>query len=1534
MRKNFKNTISVSTVATILLSSSITAASVKADTVTVPENPRLWGQDRYETAVKVSQAGWADGSDYAIIASGQGYADALCAAPLAKANNAPILLTQSDTLSPSTLNELKRLKVKHIYIVGGQGVVSKAVEDSIKAEITTDVQRLAGQNRYETAVKVAEKLGTPSKIVLASGAGYADALSAAPVAAVEGMPILLTESGVLPSATEGYIKANTGITKTYVIGGTASVSDAVMNTTPNPERYGGVDRFDTNAKVVEAFSTDFNFNNVYLALANGPTGNEFADALSGAAIAAKNGNPVIITDKTAAESTKALAQSKLSPSSSITVIGGTANVPDSVVSSIKITAAFLSEAGKTYSDVINGNADITADNVKLTGNVKGDLYLEGNNASLSNITVDGTIYINPGENGVSNLDKVTAKNIVILSGAKDSIHLKGVKAKNLKVQSRNNARILSEGTTAIDTTTVSSQAILEATSGSFGNVNLAQTAKYNTVELRGKFDKIVTIDGPVTLKTNSSTRIAGLIISALAKAGEIKIEGNGTIVNIQVKSALSILNLGKSLSITGKIEAVVKGNVKSDNSRILSKVTEKSASNMSDISNGGTSTGGGGGGGGGSTTPTYTDITTDLWNTKDSNGVTYGDRIANYLEAHETFNNYVTGVTLDNGVIEATVDGSKYKGAKELFDAVKAQDWDTFERRYEVIKDYLNSSIISSTKVGNYTLKEYIQKTTPSYFDDQTGELLSAGVLFDKMKASNTDYDTFKNNLIKTIESDTTVTNGPSLSISLGKLNVAVDHITKDGNTIYSKDSKVADNVSKLIDLDAVDNLVGSYVVYTSDSKINLTVLKKGIVVSPTIKSIDPISATVKQGESYTLPAKVTAKMSDGTTKDVDVTWNPATVDTSTAGTKTFTGTVNGYTSTVTLTLNVTAVTPTYTDITADVWNTKDSEGTIYGDRIANYLEAHTTVNKYITSVTLDTNVIKATVDDSTYKGAKDLFDAVKAQDWNTFESRYEVIKDYLNMPVISNVKIGSYTLKEYIQKTYPSYFDDQTGELLSAAVLFDKMKASNTDYDTFKDNLIKAIESDTTVTNGPSLSISVGKLNIAVDHITKDGNTIYSKDSKVSDNISKLIDLDTVANLVGNYVVYTKDSTVKFTVVKKGTVVAPTISTIDPISATVEQNGTYTLPAKVTAKMSDNSTKEVNVTWNPATVDTSTAGAKTFTGTVEGYTSTVTLTLTVTAVAPTISTIDPISATVEQNGTYTLPAKVTAKMSDNSTKEVNVTWNPATVDTSTAGAKTFTGTVEGYTSTVTLTLTVTAVAPTISTIDPISATVEQNGTYTLPAKVTAKMSDNSTKEVNVTWNPATVDTSTAGAKTFTGTVEGYTSTVTLTLTVTAVAPTISTIDPISATVEQNGTYTLPAKVTAKMSDNSTKEVNVTWNPATVDTSTPGTKTFIGTVEGYTSIVTLTLNVTAEPTGEWITAPYYEATFTGLILGQVDSTQVDSITVLIDGVPRTEGIILDEDGVFSIDPTEFPETSAFVIEAWKDNQKIKSMTITVDVSSI
>lgn len=801
-----KKTLSVSTLASLLITSSAVAINVKAAGVTPPESPRLWGQDRYETAVKVSQAGW-ENSDYAIIASGEGYADALSAAPLAKANNAPILLTGKDSLSQNTLDELKRLNVKHVIIVGGQGVVSQGIEDKIKSDITADVQRLWGQDRYETSVKVAEKLGVTDKIVLASGQGYADALSAAPVAAINGIPVLLTDSSTLSQATSEFIKAHPSITKTYVIGGTASVSDAAMNQVPAAERLGGANRYETNAAVVNAFATDFNFKNAYVALGNGPNGNEFADALSASALAAKNGAPVVITDKVLNDTTKNLMNSTVSPSSVVTVLGGVANVSDSVVSGMKISASFLSDAGATVTDTINGNADITADNVTLKGNVKGDLYLEGNNASISNITVDGTIYLNPGASGVSNLDTVTAKNIVVLSGAQDSIHLKNVTAGKLTIQSKTDVRVQTEGSTSIGATIVKSKAILDAASGSFGTVEVANTMKDKAVELRGTFDKLVTVDGQVDLKTTATANLVGVLVSSIAHGYNIAIDGEGTIKNIQVKNETAKLSIGKNIDIREAIEALNKDNIKSDNSSIIAKIAQKLANEMSDIGNA-TQNG----------EVSYTDITKLV-------STLYGKNIADYLAAHPTLSNDISVTTGDTIVVK--INNQNWTSISGLFANAQNDDLETIKSRLNTLQGILDIDTLANIKIGDTTLLQYIKQLYPSDFTEDGR--LNIDVIASKIAAKDPSYENFNSNLINKIVSANSASEGPSVSASMTlgdqTTNIAVDKIAKDGQTIYHKSWTKEQNLA-FLNKDNVSDITGLYTIYSGNNIIKVQITK------------------------------------------------------------------------------------------------------------------------------------------------------------------------------------------------------------------------------------------------------------------------------------------------------------------------------------------------------------------------------------------------------------------------------------------------------------------------------------------------------------------------------------------------------------------------------------------------------------------------------------------------------------------------------------------------------------------------------------
>lgn len=292
---------------------------------TSPSTKRLGGLDRYQTAVKISQDSWMQ-SDYVILTSGENFPDAICAAPLAKKYNAPILITEGNKLNSLVVEEIKRLNTKNVIIVGGTGVISLAVEEELK-DISVQVNRIGGQDRYETSTKVAELIGTGNGAVVASGKNFPDALSVASIAALKQMPILLTTDKTLPDSVKQFIDNNT-ISRYYVVGGSGVVSDSIVNCLPNTKRLGGADRYETNLNIVNEFLKILNFNTVYLA-----SGDNFPDALCGSAAAAKDSAPIILTSSSGFKA-HSLIESKKDSVSIFKVLGGTGVMSDSLVKSI------------------------------------------------------------------------------------------------------------------------------------------------------------------------------------------------------------------------------------------------------------------------------------------------------------------------------------------------------------------------------------------------------------------------------------------------------------------------------------------------------------------------------------------------------------------------------------------------------------------------------------------------------------------------------------------------------------------------------------------------------------------------------------------------------------------------------------------------------------------------------------------------------------------------------------------------------------------------------------------------------------------------------------------------------------------------------------------------------------------------------------------------------------------------------------------------------------------------------------------------
>ncbi len=303
---------------------------------------RIWGQDRFETAVAISKRSYPKGAPTVLVAYAYDYADALCGSPLAKALDAPILLTATEELPESTAAEMKRLGAKNVYILGGESVVGKSVEKSLTDSGLT-VARVSGKDRYGTSAAVAETMTklsgkAPSDAFFVSACDYPDALSVTAAAALKDSPIFyVNQAGKLDESIKDYlVSTKTKMSYAYVVGGAAALGDEIFEQVKDfyndSGRYCGENRYDTNIQINAALQKEFKGKNVCIA-----TGNAFPDALAGGVYAAKNGSPLLLADDKITDiQAKYLQQYGVSEAkkNTLVVFGGEVAVPQKTVESV------------------------------------------------------------------------------------------------------------------------------------------------------------------------------------------------------------------------------------------------------------------------------------------------------------------------------------------------------------------------------------------------------------------------------------------------------------------------------------------------------------------------------------------------------------------------------------------------------------------------------------------------------------------------------------------------------------------------------------------------------------------------------------------------------------------------------------------------------------------------------------------------------------------------------------------------------------------------------------------------------------------------------------------------------------------------------------------------------------------------------------------------------------------------------------------------------------------------------------------------
>ncbi|MCR1391119.1 S-layer protein SlpA [Clostridioides difficile] len=278
------------------------------------------GNDRIETAIELSKtyynstdkdALYKNEVNNVVLVGSQAIVDGLVASPLAAEKEGPLLLTSKEKLDSSVKSEIKRVlglsstssinSKKKVYLVGGENSISKDVEKAI-SDMGVKVERLSGDDRYSTSLKIADEVGIDNdKAFVVGGTGLADAMSIAPVASQlnsskDATPIVVVDGKADKLSTDAADFLD-GASKVDIIGGVNSVSDKVKDSIKDtidkaPTRVSGDDRQDTNAQVINEYFKKENktVKNFFLAKDGSTKEDQLVDALASAAVAGNFGS--------------------------------------------------------------------------------------------------------------------------------------------------------------------------------------------------------------------------------------------------------------------------------------------------------------------------------------------------------------------------------------------------------------------------------------------------------------------------------------------------------------------------------------------------------------------------------------------------------------------------------------------------------------------------------------------------------------------------------------------------------------------------------------------------------------------------------------------------------------------------------------------------------------------------------------------------------------------------------------------------------------------------------------------------------------------------------------------------------------------------------------------------------------------------------------------------------------------------------------------------------------------------------------------
>lgn len=323
---------------------------------------RIYGADRYQTATAVAdQVAVKFGIDYSqgqkfqavVLASGNNWPDAICGTPLAKKENAPILLLDANPNtagSQITFNYIKQHVSTggKVFILGGTGVMPYSFTQYLigMGFSASNIEQIGGADRDETSLMISKMITTNPKlstIYMVSDQNFYDAITVASSAADDGNVnsasiLLVSPNGFTVPGEESYVDA-----QPYVAS-EGDISKYAVNFYPRLKQsfaWGGTGEY-SNAE--NFYHNNSGFVTMFLA-----TGENYPDALTGALLASfnQNGFPIILTQQNSLPAESAVTinantyfskvqhwGSSIPITPNLIVLGGPGAVSDNVVNQV------------------------------------------------------------------------------------------------------------------------------------------------------------------------------------------------------------------------------------------------------------------------------------------------------------------------------------------------------------------------------------------------------------------------------------------------------------------------------------------------------------------------------------------------------------------------------------------------------------------------------------------------------------------------------------------------------------------------------------------------------------------------------------------------------------------------------------------------------------------------------------------------------------------------------------------------------------------------------------------------------------------------------------------------------------------------------------------------------------------------------------------------------------------------------------------------------------------------------------------------